>query len=172
MRYVRSLAPQGRPWGLFISRAVPSVCIFMLLLRALAAPLRLPVPPSWAGQSVPIWCSVGATNLERAATHARLEQYTGHQLANVRYPPGHNFHHEWVYNRADIDHAKVVWARYMAPGQYEELIKYFHDRRVWLVEPNESPPKLTPYGAAKVGKLLALNVATINDVSQATATPP
>ena len=50
----------------------------------------------------------------------------------------------------------MVWARDIGPDQNEELIKHFHNRRVWLVESDVSPPKLSPYGAAKMDKLLAL----------------
>jgi hypothetical protein len=97
---------------------------------------------------MPTWCSPGAQNLERAATLARLEESPRLQLAIVRYSTEHNYNNEWVYNRADFDNAKVVWAHDMGPAQNEDLIKYFHNRRVWLVEPDESPPKLSQYGAS------------------------
>jgi len=45
---------------------------------------------------------------------------------------------EWVYNRADIDNAKIVWARDMGPTDNAELIRYFKDRSVWLLQPDES----------------------------------
>jgi hypothetical protein len=51
----------------------------------------------------------------------------------------------WVYNEADIDNAKVAWARDMGTAQNEELIRYYSDRRVWLVESDEKPPRLSPY---------------------------
>ena len=52
---------------------------------------------------------------------------------------------EWVYNAADIDSAKVVWARDMTPALNRELIGYFKDRRMWLVEPDCDPPKVSNY---------------------------
>jgi hypothetical protein len=53
-------------------------------------------------------------------------------------------------NDADIDGAKVVWARDMGMAQNRKLLEYFRDRDVWLVEVDQydSPPKLTPYALA------------------------
>jgi hypothetical protein len=51
---------------------------------------------------------------------------------------------EWVYNGADVDRANVVWARDMGPGKNQELLDYYRDRKVWLLEPDVDPLKLTP----------------------------
>ena len=75
----------------------------------------------------------------------RLEQLAGRQLVIVRYSPGRDPFEEWVYNDADIDNAKVVWAREMTPAENEELINYFKDRRVWLLQADEKPARLSPY---------------------------
>ena len=63
---------------------------------------------------------------------------------DVPYERGYR---EWVYNEADIDRAKVVWAREMDIAQNRKLLEYFNDRSVWLVEVDQydSPPKLLPY---------------------------
>jgi hypothetical protein len=49
-----------------------------------------------------------------------------------------------VYNHADIDGSKVIWARDKGP-QNAALLHYFGHRRAWLVEPDYNPPRLTPY---------------------------
>jgi hypothetical protein len=144
MRYGRSWRWHQQPTGLAITRAIPMVCVMLLLLRVAATPLRLPLVQSWPPWP-PIWCSPGRQMLDRARIASQLQSYPGRQLAIVRYSAAHDYRREWVYNSADIDGSKVVWARDMGAAKNQELIDYFKDRRVWLVEPDEKPPRLTPY---------------------------
>jgi hypothetical protein len=137
-----------QPGGRFITRAVPAICLLMLVLRVGVKPLHLPEPARWLQGGAPIWCGLTPTNPERAATLAELRQYPGRQLAIVVYGPHHDSsYHEWIYNEANIDQAKVVWARDMGPAQNRELIDYFWDRRVWLVEADAIPPRVSSYAA-------------------------
>ena len=49
----------------------------------------------------------------------------------MRY--GSQLYREWVYNEANIDGAKVVWAREMDTAHNRKLLEYFADRCVWLL---------------------------------------
>ena len=71
----------------------------------------------------------------------------GRQLVIVRYSDSHDVHDDWVYNSADIDRSAVVWAREMEHTENRELLQYFSDRHVWLLEPDASPPRLSAYPA-------------------------
>jgi hypothetical protein len=66
-------------------------------------------------------------------------------LVIVRYAPGHSSHVEYVFNRADIDHSQIVWARDMGEEKNKELLDYYPHRRVWLLEPDQAPMSLTRY---------------------------
>jgi hypothetical protein len=74
-----------------------------------------------------------------------LEQRMGPQLVFVRYWPRHRFQDEWVYNAADIDGARVVWARDLGATENQKLLRYYSYRTAWLLEPDAVPPKLTRY---------------------------
>jgi hypothetical protein len=71
----------------------------------------------------------------------------GKHLILVRYTEDHNLHDEWVYNGAEIDGAKVLWAREVDAAQNTELFHYFRERTIWLVEPDTDNTELIPYQA-------------------------
>lgn len=84
-------------------------------------------------------------NSRRTRIVADLKQSPERNLIIVRYSPEHNPEEEWVYNEADIDGAKIVWAREMDKEQNLRLLSYFQDRRPWLLEADSESPKLVPY---------------------------
>jgi hypothetical protein len=92
------------------------------------------------------WNSINHRGPERRIAIAnQLGAQSGKQLVFVRYSPQHIFQDEWVYNRADMDSAKVVWARDLGPEEDLKLCAYYPDRKIWLLEPDARPPRLEPY---------------------------
>ena len=80
----------------------------------------------------------------RADAARQLERAPGFHLVFVRYGAHHSLHDEWVYNRADIDRAKVVWANDLGEERNRQLIRYLGGRQVWLVRPDDGA-RLEPY---------------------------
>lgn len=95
---------------------------------------------------------------QRAELLGRLERSGDRHLVVVRYTGKHNIHEEWVQNGAEIDEETVVWARSMGADADQRLYSYFADRRIWLLMPDETPPRLVPYDAAGNGDSLAQSV--------------
>jgi hypothetical protein len=85
--------------------------------------------------------------IQRDAITRRLDQLPGNHLVLVAYIPGTHRHTppEWVYNAADIDNAKIVWAHDMGSAQNQELLAYFKDRQVWTLQTGEQTGELLPY---------------------------
>ena len=142
MRYVRLWKWDGKPSGLFLVRAVPVICLGLLPVRAAASALHIPVPVT----IIHTWYSEDPHNVQRARLIKQLEREPGQHLVIVRYNPDHEIFEDWVYNSADINSAKVVWARDMGATGNQELIEHFKAHSVWLVEPDETPFRLAPYG--------------------------
>ena len=122
-------------------RMIVVVCSAMFFLRIAAAITHTAIEPAWP-----------RGNLDRAAIIHQLNHQPGYHLVIVRYQPTygvqHDVDHEWVYNAADIDSAKVVWARDMGDSQNQELLRYFHNRSVWLLNGDRPSPQLEPYSLA------------------------
>lgn len=84
-----------------------------------------------------------AFGAERQRMVAELNRQTGQHLVIVRYSPTHTPHQEWVYNEANIDAAKIVWARDRGDAANRPLFEYFRNRQVWLLEPDPFPARRT-----------------------------
>jgi len=132
LRHLRLYAPRGLAFGLFFSRLL----VLGLLLQTVNAVV--------SGNEDPL--GIGGVRMEgRVALIQKLEAIPGKHLVFARYSKDHNVHDEWVYNDADIEGSRIVWARELDAAQNQKLIEHFRDRRVWLVEADRflSPPQ--PY---------------------------
>ena len=94
------------------------------------------------------WYGPDNSGITRANVESRLRHMPGKELVIVRYSSNHDPLDEWVYNAADIDGSKVIWARDMNAAENKELIRYYKDRHVWLVQPDMHPAKVSPYPVA------------------------
>jgi len=82
----------------------------------------------------------------RVAINQRLAQAPGKQLVFVRYWPRHLFD-EWIHNPANPDAAGIVFAGDLGSDENEKLRRYYPDRTAWILEPDDRPPRLTPYSS-------------------------
>jgi hypothetical protein len=134
LRHLRKWEHRGRPVGIGLSRVVALFVIGVLpfqIVEGIRNPGATVTAPTWSRQ--------------RAQTEAQLKAMPGEHLVIVRYAPGHGYEAEFVYNLADIDHAKVVWAREIPGVNVQPLLDYFRERHIWLFEPDLSPPRLPIY---------------------------
>jgi hypothetical protein len=135
-----SLGTNQRPYGQAMVRFTVVVCMLLAVVRVFAGPLGIEIrrwPTMWYGTE--------PLGLTRARVLSELEGYSGQQLAIVRYSDKHSVFDDWVYNAADVDRSKVVWAREMDGPANAELLSYFRGRRAWLVEPDAIPPRISQY---------------------------
>jgi len=82
-------------------------------------------------------------------THAeeQLLHEPGEHLVLVRYGPCHDLYEELVYNPADIDGSRIVWAHSLGGEKDGELIRYYGNRKIWLLE-EDGEVKLKRYSAS------------------------
>jgi hypothetical protein len=112
-------------------------------LRIYAKPLNLE-PAQWPiGPWLATWVGPGHFGADRQAVQDQLEKTPGNHLVLVRYSPDHEPGDEWVYNGADIDGSRVIWAREMNPADNENLMRHYKDRDVYLVQPDLEKGRVT-----------------------------
>ena len=151
MRHLRLWRSAGQPVGLAIVRLSVMLCVVLAGMRVLAQPLHLRFAQWPSGEWIAEWYGPGVFGQERAKVETTLEGLSGNQLAIVRYSDNHNPSDEWVYNAADIDSSKVIWARDMNLRDNAELAAHYKNRQIWLVEPDAVPVKILPYSVAGDG---------------------
>ena len=135
----------GRPAGLDAMRLVVGLCAAHFLFW-----YGLHLTDGWdvsaALRPYETWDAINHTNPERRIYVSRkIERIPGKLLVFVRYLPKHIFQDEWVYNAADIDGARVVFARDLGTERNQQLRDYFPDRVVWLLEPDYPVPQVTRF---------------------------
>ena len=155
MRHLRLATADGRPFGLGLVRLTVTLCVGLAGVRLLAGPLRLNMPEWPASEWTGSWYGPLEFGIARANIDARLEQLPGKQLVLVRYGSDHNPLDEWVYNMPDINGSKVIWAREMDEVNNRELLRYYGDRDVWLVEPDMRPPQMARYYSSSQRRLVS-----------------
>ncbi len=131
-RHLRTMKWKTRPVGVALSR----VLVVLLVLSTCVNIARRSCDPLW-------WTCTGDPS--RVAVLKQLEGTPGKHLIVVRYSDDHNIHDEWVYNGADINGSKVIWARELDADQNAKLFAYFKDRQIWLVEPDTDNTEVKPY---------------------------
>jgi hypothetical protein len=120
-----------RVGGVRVGGGLVGLTVVMVLVQlGLLAHTRATAAPGWEA--------------DRARIERALTAEGGLHLVVVRYGPGHDPLREWVYNRAAIDRAPVVWARETDPARLASLLSYFRGRHAWLLEADEQPPRLCP----------------------------
>jgi hypothetical protein len=155
MRHLRVWRPGDNPVGSTLVRLIVLSCLILAALRPFAGPLHLALPEWPASYWTDRWYGPDHFGTERARVQAAFEHMPGRQLVIVRYSDIHNPLDEWVANAADINDAKVVWAREMNSTDNRELIGYFRDRTVWLVQPDSIPAVVSPWPASESPALAA-----------------
>ena len=140
IRHLRTIRLGGRPLGRALSWAV-----VLLLATNVGFSVQQHVCDhlDWTCKGDP----------SRAVIAKKLAHTPGKHLIMVRYEEDHNLHDEWVYNGAEIDTAKVLWARELSPEKNSKLFVYFKDRQIWLVEPDRDNTELIPYQPPRASPL-------------------
>lgn len=138
---MRQLRKWRGPRGLFLVRSILLTCVICFGVRVAANALRVPLRQfyefAWYQQNQPAY--------GRAEIKLRLEELPDPQLVIVHYTPEHKPFEEWVYNSADLEQAKIIWARELPAPDNTALIERFSGRQVWLLQADAHPPKLVPY---------------------------
>src|SRR5712672_282457 len=154
MRYIQPLFFGSRPFGLGITRAVVLSCVLLVFVRIFAPICGIPLTPP----KFKTWASENYNFSERPATAFLLNRLHGLQLVFVKNRTDQS-EFEWVYNAADIDASKIVWARDLGRAKNQELIEYYKDRTAWILDPKEHLPTLKPYTPTSADRVVLTTAA-------------
>ena len=78
----------------------------------------------------------------RQALIEELSRTHDKHLLIVSYSSDHSVHCEWVYNGADIDDSRVIFARSLKNNR--RLLEYYKDRKIWHLLVGKKSHQLTP----------------------------
>jgi len=118
--------------GARIVRTLPLVCLVLIGLRVLA--FSEP-EETWANHWPPNWAYSTPRLYDREKIEDTLKAMPGRHLVLVRYRyPFHIFHRELVYNGADPEDGKILWARSMDAKQNCAFLQAYRGRKLWTLD--------------------------------------
>ena len=132
LRYARQMRGKRWRWGAVLART----SVLLLLADTATAVVRKQCDTFY-------WTCEG--DVSRMVVQRKLEALLGKHLVMVRYGEDHNIHDDWVFNGADINSQRVVWAREIDEDTDAKLFDYFRGRKIWLVTPDDDNTYLAPY---------------------------
>jgi hypothetical protein len=135
MRHLRWFRWREQLVGLAFVRAVSVIYVGTVVLRIALAVAHVHPEKEWQHG-----------DMEREAIVQKLDAMQGQHVVLVRYAPDFDPDREWVFNGADIDGQKIVWARDMGAEKNQELLDYYRGRKFWEVE-GDGEAWIEPYGA-------------------------
>jgi hypothetical protein len=91
------------------------------------------------------WNGINSPGSPRTAVANELAAIPGDLLVFVRYWPAHIFQDEWVWNDADIDRSRVIFARDLGDTENLQLVHNYQGRTVLLLEPDAKPARLSAW---------------------------
>ncbi len=134
MRHLRWFRWREHPVGLAFVRAVCVVYVATVFLRMGMAVAHVHPEKEWQHG-----------DMGRAAIVQELDALPGKDVVLVKYAPDFDLDREWVFNGANIDGSKIVWARDMGPEKNQELLDYYRGRKFLIVQA-DGKAGLEPYG--------------------------
>jgi hypothetical protein len=93
------------------------------------------------------WNGINGPGSARTAVASELAAIPGDLLVFVRYWPSHIFQDEWVWNDADIDRSRIIFARDLGDSENLQLVHNYQGRTVLLLEPDAKPARLSAWAA-------------------------
>lgn len=121
---------------------LPAVMGLVLALRIGAEQAGIPYTQKLNFQT---WCCRVEGNQNKPRIMAQLAKTPGNHLVFVKpKTDAHNLF-QWIYNGADIDGSRFVWARDLGDAENARLAGSMAGRTVWMVDPNVEPATLTAY---------------------------
>lgn len=126
----------------YIVKLLPAMMALVLTLRIGAQAAGLPYTQKLNFQT---WCCRMPGNSNKSRIAAMLDLIPGNHLVFVRAKTDEYNLLQWIYNDADIDGSRIVWARDLGLERDAELERYFAGRHAWMVDPNVEPATCVKY---------------------------
>ena len=124
---------------------LPAAMVLVLALRIGAQQAGLPYTQKLNFQT---WCCRVQGNQNKPRITAELATSPGNHLVFVKAKTDSSNLFQWIYNGADLDGSRFVWARDLGDTENAHLAAYMTGRQVWMVDPNVEPATLTAYDPA------------------------